>query len=227
VLVSNHVSTADLLVLFQRPQRYIHLITTALPEKVYACDHLPAILQPASKPTYLALAETQQTQQQAQQQQHVDGDQQQQPQHQQVALPGAQANYSSSSSSSIVTGSVVGSSHSPLLMQTNPPQLQQHEQHLQHVQAAALGEGHNSSNSSSGGVDLGPVQHMSPSSTLSQQQGMVQQHRQQQQPSVHLFPEGGMTNGKGEQQGEWPCNRDDGLDGFVVSACGPGSDCNV
>jgi hypothetical protein len=66
VLVSNHVSTADLLFLFQRPQRYIHLITSALPQQVYACKHLPAILQPANKQTYTTLAEAQQQQQQQQ-----------------------------------------------------------------------------------------------------------------------------------------------------------------
>lgn len=60
VLVSNHISVGDLLVLFQQPQRYVHLITSALPPQVYATEHLPAILQPANKETYLAIAAAQQ-----------------------------------------------------------------------------------------------------------------------------------------------------------------------
>ena len=34
VLVSNHVSTGDLMVLYRRPVRYVHLVSTALPVRV-------------------------------------------------------------------------------------------------------------------------------------------------------------------------------------------------
>eukprot|EP00877_Chromochloris_zofingiensis_P005971 jgi/Chrzof1/1627/Cz10g14320.t1 len=56
VLVSNHVTVADLLILFQRPDKYVHLITSALPGQVYAAKHLPAMLRPASKDMYEQLA---------------------------------------------------------------------------------------------------------------------------------------------------------------------------
>lgn len=34
VLVSNHVTTGDLIALYQRPKRIVHLISTALPKRV-------------------------------------------------------------------------------------------------------------------------------------------------------------------------------------------------
>eukprot|EP00775_Hariotina_reticulata_P006685 gene6685-6908_t len=40
VLVSNHVSVGDLLVLFQQPQRYVHLITNALPQQFETAEHV-------------------------------------------------------------------------------------------------------------------------------------------------------------------------------------------
>jgi hypothetical protein len=57
VLVSNHVSNGDLLMLFGRPRRYLHLITPLLPKPVFKTANLPAILAPANKDTYEALAE--------------------------------------------------------------------------------------------------------------------------------------------------------------------------
>ncbi|GBF90290.1 hypothetical protein Rsub_02396 [Raphidocelis subcapitata] len=56
VLVSNHVSNGDLLMLFNRARRYTHLITPLLPAPVFATRNLPAILAPANKGTYEALA---------------------------------------------------------------------------------------------------------------------------------------------------------------------------
>lgn len=46
VMVSNHVTPGDLMVLFQGlPQRYTHLITTALPPRVTATTNLPCALR--------------------------------------------------------------------------------------------------------------------------------------------------------------------------------------
>lgn len=52
VLVSNHISVGDLNVLFPLPQRYIHLITPAIPARVTHCQNLPVILRPATPQTY-------------------------------------------------------------------------------------------------------------------------------------------------------------------------------
>lgn len=158
VLVSNHISTADLLVLFQRPQRYVHLITTALPAKVYACQHLPAILQPADKRTYLSIAE-----QTAQQQQQQD--------------QGLRLQTSSSSS-----GEAGPSLHS---LHATPVDHLQHQQHHSSMQ-----EQHAHAN--------GGISSSSSSSRQTGQASQLQPQQDPQQPSVHLFPEGGMTNGKGE-----------------------------
>jgi hypothetical protein len=156
VLVSNHVSTADLLFLFQRPQRYIHLITTALPQQVYACKHLPAILQPANKLTYTALAEAQATQPQQQQQQQQLGAAE--------GIPLHSSGHRSGSSGE------AGVSHHSLQARPSSHLQQQGLQHGQHT-----------------GSHLQQQQ---------QQHSTVGQQREQE-PSVHLFPEGGMTNGKG------------------------------
>ncbi len=48
VLVSNHVSVGDLMLLFRLPQRYAHLVTSALPEATTRTRNLPARLLPAS-----------------------------------------------------------------------------------------------------------------------------------------------------------------------------------
>lgn len=46
VMVSNHVTPGDLMVLFQGlPQRYTHLITTAMPPRVTATHNLPCTLK--------------------------------------------------------------------------------------------------------------------------------------------------------------------------------------
>ena len=34
VLVSNHVTTGDLMMLYKRPQRYVHLVAPGLPQRV-------------------------------------------------------------------------------------------------------------------------------------------------------------------------------------------------
>ncbi|KAJ9521102.1 hypothetical protein QJQ45_022799 [Haematococcus lacustris] len=57
VMVSNHTTSADLMMLFQLPKRYIHLITTAMPAKVTSTRHLPVTLRPASAPVYTLLAQ--------------------------------------------------------------------------------------------------------------------------------------------------------------------------
>ena len=58
VAVSNHVSNGDLLMLFGHARgRYLHLITPLLPKEVFATKNLPAILAPASRDTYEALAD--------------------------------------------------------------------------------------------------------------------------------------------------------------------------
>lgn len=135
VLVSNHTSVGDLLMLFQRPQRYIHLITNALPEPVYAAQNLPVFLQPANKGVYMQLAEQQQQQTQQPGTLHTVG-------------PAATQNHAA-----------LGSTQSP-----------------QHSNS-------NSSRDASGnGIDT----------TCS-----IGQSGEAQQASIHLFPEGGMTNGAG------------------------------
>jgi hypothetical protein len=149
VLVSNHVSVGDLLMLFQQPQRYVHLITSALPRQVYGTQNLPAILQPANKETYLAIAAAQQQQQQ--QQRSVPVLQPQQHHHLRVD-PMAASSFASSSSSS--------SSH------TEAPSHQQQSHSAPAVDAAAAA-GWSSAMRSAAGA------------------------------SVHVFPEGGMTNGSG------------------------------
>lgn len=46
IMVTNHVTPADLLVLFEGlPQRYIHLITTAMPQRCTATRNLPLVLR--------------------------------------------------------------------------------------------------------------------------------------------------------------------------------------
>ncbi|GIL53946.1 hypothetical protein Vafri_9513 [Volvox africanus] len=61
VMVSNHCSVGDLMMLFSHPslpQRYTHLITSALPAQVTRARHLPVIMRPASPATYDELAST-------------------------------------------------------------------------------------------------------------------------------------------------------------------------
>uniref|UniRef100_A0A383VUK4 Phospholipid/glycerol acyltransferase domain-containing protein n=1 Tax=Tetradesmus obliquus TaxID=3088 RepID=A0A383VUK4_TETOB len=161
VLVSNHVSVGDLLMLFQQPQRYVHLITSALPRQVYGTQNLPAILQPANKETYLAIAAQQQQQQQ--QQQELQQQQLQQQQQQQV----------------------------PLLQP-------QHHQQLRVDPMAAGSFGTTSSSShhsSSSHTDL--PEHHQQQQQQQQQQHSVAWSSADSAASVHVFPEGGMTNGSG------------------------------
>jgi hypothetical protein len=145
--------------LFQRPQRYAHLITTALPQKVYACQHLPAILQPADKRTYLSIAEPLSKQQQQQR------------------VPSILAGLPLQASSSGEAGPSLHSLHAAPASHLQ----HQHTQH-EHLQQAQHSGGSGSSSSSSAHVD---------------QPAAGGQLQEQQLPSVHLFPEGGMTNGKG------------------------------
>ncbi len=58
-MVSNHCSVGDLMMLFSHPrlpQRYTHLITSALPQQVTAARHLPVVMRAASPATYDELA---------------------------------------------------------------------------------------------------------------------------------------------------------------------------
>jgi hypothetical protein len=57
VLVSNHVAVGDLMMLFRLPQRYAHLVTSALPEATTKTRNLPARLLPASPPVMEQLAQ--------------------------------------------------------------------------------------------------------------------------------------------------------------------------
>ncbi|KXZ55764.1 hypothetical protein GPECTOR_2g1314 [Gonium pectorale] len=59
ILVSNHVSVGDLMMLFSHPslpRRYVHLITSSLPARVTRCKHLPVVLRHASPAVYEELA---------------------------------------------------------------------------------------------------------------------------------------------------------------------------
>ncbi|GLC48183.1 hypothetical protein PLESTB_000068300 [Pleodorina starrii] len=61
VMVSNHCSVGDLMILFSHPrlpQRYTHLITNSLPPRVTRARHLPVIMRPASPATYDELADS-------------------------------------------------------------------------------------------------------------------------------------------------------------------------
>eukprot|EP00878_Enallax_costatus_P009580 GHUV01010010.1.p1 GENE.GHUV01010010.1~~GHUV01010010.1.p1 ORF type:complete len:320 (+),score=72.39 GHUV01010010.1:204-1163(+) len=141
VLVSNHTSVGDLLMLFQRPQRYIHLITNALPEPVYATQHLPAFLQPANKGVYMQLAEQIQ-------QAHLQAQQQQQ-QHQHAVH----------SIGSVGDHAAPDNTHS-----------------IQH--SVSNGSGSHSNGSSAASCS-------------------ISSSSEAQRAPIHLFPEGGMTNGAG------------------------------
>lgn len=58
-MVSNHCSVGDLMMLFSHPtlpQRYTHLITSALPSQVTCARHLPVVMRTASPATYDELA---------------------------------------------------------------------------------------------------------------------------------------------------------------------------
>jgi hypothetical protein len=57
VLASNHVSVGDLMMLFQLPQRYVHLVTSALPAATTRARNLPARLVPASSQAIEQLAQ--------------------------------------------------------------------------------------------------------------------------------------------------------------------------
>eukprot|EP00873_Tetraselmis_striata_P015839 jgi/Tetstr1/436103/TSEL_024951.t1 len=56
VLVSNHLTAGDLIVLYTRPQRYIHLITPAVPEAATRVANHRVLLRHATPATYDALA---------------------------------------------------------------------------------------------------------------------------------------------------------------------------
>jgi 1-acyl-sn-glycerol-3-phosphate acyltransferase len=157
VLVSNHVSVGDLLMLFQQPQRYVHLITSALPRQVYGTQNLPAILQPANKDTYLAIA--------AQQQQQPVPLLQPQQHHQLRVNPLAASSFASAASSSSHHSSS-SSSHAD-----SPGYHHQQQQQQSHSASAATD-----------GAAAAAAAAAWESAAGS---------------SVHVFPEGGMTNGSG------------------------------
>jgi hypothetical protein len=173
VLISNHVSVGDLLMLFQQPQRYVHLITSALPQQVYGTHNLPAILQPANKETYLVIAAAQQGQQQQGQEQSAHLLLQQQ--HHQLRVDPLAASsfsrpansHSSSSSSHQISSS--SSSHTDMPGHHQQPQQQQQSASMPDASAAAAAG--------------------SPSFTAAMESIGSS--------SVHVFPEGGMTNGSG------------------------------
>ncbi|KAF5832270.1 hypothetical protein DUNSADRAFT_11913 [Dunaliella salina] len=56
VMVSNHTNCGDLMALFTLPQRYIHLISPAIPAKAMNTQNLPVVLRPAVLDTYDAIA---------------------------------------------------------------------------------------------------------------------------------------------------------------------------
>jgi len=56
VLVSNHLTAGDLIVLYTRPQKYIHLITAALPERVTQVKNHRVVLRHATPAVYDRLA---------------------------------------------------------------------------------------------------------------------------------------------------------------------------
>ncbi|KAK9809268.1 hypothetical protein WJX72_012446 [[Myrmecia] bisecta] len=57
VLVSNHVTAGDLMILYRRPQHYVHLISTAIPQAVAEAKNHRVRLVHASPESYNALAE--------------------------------------------------------------------------------------------------------------------------------------------------------------------------
>ena len=182
VLVSNHLSVGDLMMLFTRPHRYIHLITSALPGPVYGTKNLPVFLKPASKDSYEELAAA------------------------------AHTPFSSISSFSEDESDV-----EPEAQHKLPSWMAKQSQ-------AAVAAKHSSSSSSNGGdaaAVSSPLDHLSIKVDLHHQHHQQQQqqdeaghgglhqhlhHQQQQQEqqaaaasditAIHVFPEGGMTNGR-------------------------------
>jgi hypothetical protein len=250
VLVSNHLSVGDLMVLFTRPQRYIHLITNALPQPVYAASHLPVILQPASKSSYEQLAATFHSnldasiasfsemesdseeaveQPQQQQQQHMTkGVLEPQPAGHRVDAAGSGGQGAAAGSialSAAGLGQVEGQHSSKVLVHVASSSSSSSnggssQQVLHHVAATAAGHEAHSSFASAGGSasssssvlrqhDLHATPALSSSSSsngssgngsrLQLEAGALEQSPQQP-PSVHLFPEGGMTNGRAMMQ---------------------------
>ena len=59
VLVSNHVTTGDLMMLYKRPQRYVHLVAPGLPQRVteVLCYHTSPSFS-AAFPLYLSMKYT-------------------------------------------------------------------------------------------------------------------------------------------------------------------------
>mmetsp|Transcript_7003 Transcript_7003/g.20514 ORF Transcript_7003/g.20514 Transcript_7003/m.20514 type:complete len:442 (-) Transcript_7003:436-1761(-) len=58
VVVSNHVTVGDLMVLYARPQPYVHLITSRLPRRITQAQHHRVKLRHASGETYCGLADS-------------------------------------------------------------------------------------------------------------------------------------------------------------------------
>jgi 1-acyl-sn-glycerol-3-phosphate acyltransferase len=57
VIVSNHVTVGDLMVLYSRPRSYVHLITSRLPKRLTQAQHHRVKLRHASGETYCRLAD--------------------------------------------------------------------------------------------------------------------------------------------------------------------------
>lgn len=157
ILASNHVSVGDLLMLFGRPRRYAHLITPLLPRAVFATRNLPAILLPANKETYEALA--------------------------------AAAEASS--------GAVASSSGAEYGEAASAPSASGHNHNHHHAVNGAASHivppGSSMSHGSSGGAS-GSGRGRGNGRVRSSKQRL---DREAAEAPVHLFPEGGMTNGKG------------------------------
>jgi hypothetical protein len=182
VLVSNHVSVGDLLMLFQQPQRYVHLITSALPQQVYGTSNLPAILQPANKETYLAIAAAQQQQGQEQSAHLLQLQQQQQQQHQLRVDPIAASSFNGPANSHTRSSSSSSSSHLTSSSSSHADMPGEHHQQQQQQQSVST-----PSSSTAAAAAAAAAGSSSWTAAMESIGGS----------SVHVFPEGGMTNGCG------------------------------
>jgi hypothetical protein len=151
VLVSNHVSNGDLLMLFGRPRRYLHLITPLLPKPVFKTRNLPAMLAPANKETFEALGE--------------------------VAAAGGSGEASSSGHGGNGHGGHAAVAHAAAAHATAGHAVAGHDAAAAASERRASGGG---AGTSGGGA---PRRRRLP--------------REAEAAPVHLFPEGGMTNGRG------------------------------
>jgi hypothetical protein len=186
VLVSNHLSVGDLMMLFTRPHRYVHLITAALPGPVYGTKHLPVILKAASKESYEELANALHTPLTSMSSfSEDDSDGEQDSQHKvpswlikQSQMETAARTHTSSSSSS----SGGGNSHSSSSSSGDTPSTSFSHHHL------GLDDHIRQHHPQHQGAPLGH-----------QQQPKQQEQQGSESPdltAIHVFPEGGMTNGK-------------------------------